>query len=129
MAWRSPECRSFEGQNIQLTERHATVGSIDGGAVFRRSTTTIGKTLARTGRITARIRPPSSACRKTAAASSLADSGVRFGKLLINFTWWVNRKDRLGKSVFEGSRDRQVKQIAIEGARGSPSENIGDWEE
>ena len=25
-----------------------------------------------------------------------------FGKLLINFTWWVNRKDRLGKSVFEG---------------------------
>ena len=25
-----------------------------------------------------------------------------FGKLLINFTWWVNRKDRLGKSVFDG---------------------------
>jgi Mannosylglycerate hydrolase MGH1-like glycoside hydrolase domain len=25
-----------------------------------------------------------------------------FGKLLINFTWWVNRKDRFGKSVFEG---------------------------
>ena len=25
-----------------------------------------------------------------------------FGKLVINFTWWVNRKDRLGKSVFEG---------------------------
>ena len=25
-----------------------------------------------------------------------------FGKLLVNFTWWVNRKDRLGKSVFEG---------------------------
>ena len=25
-----------------------------------------------------------------------------FGKLLINFTWWVNRKDRLGKSLFEG---------------------------
>ena len=25
-----------------------------------------------------------------------------FGKLLINFTWWVNRKDRSGKSVFEG---------------------------
>ena len=25
-----------------------------------------------------------------------------FGKLLLNFTWWVNRKDRLGKSVFEG---------------------------
>ncbi len=25
-----------------------------------------------------------------------------FAKLMINFTWWVNRKDRLGKSVFEG---------------------------
>jgi Mannosylglycerate hydrolase MGH1-like glycoside hydrolase domain len=25
-----------------------------------------------------------------------------FNKLLINFTWWVNRKDRLGKGVFEG---------------------------
>jgi hypothetical protein len=24
-----------------------------------------------------------------------------FGKLLTNFTWWVNRKDRFGKSVFE----------------------------
>ena len=25
-----------------------------------------------------------------------------FGKLLLNFTWWVNRKDRFGKNVFEG---------------------------
>ena len=25
-----------------------------------------------------------------------------FGKLLMNFTWWVNRKDRFGKNVFEG---------------------------
>jgi len=25
-----------------------------------------------------------------------------FGKLHPNFTWWVNRKDRFGKSVFEG---------------------------
>ncbi len=25
-----------------------------------------------------------------------------FGKLLVNFTWWVNRKDRFGKNVFEG---------------------------
>jgi hypothetical protein len=25
-----------------------------------------------------------------------------FAKLLANFTWWVNRKDRFGKSVFEG---------------------------
>ena len=25
-----------------------------------------------------------------------------FGKLLANFTWWVNRKDRHGKNVFEG---------------------------
>ena len=27
---------------------------------------------------------------------------VAFGKLLLNFTWWVNRKDRFGKNVFEG---------------------------
>ncbi len=25
-----------------------------------------------------------------------------FGKLLLNFTWWVNRKDRFSKNVFEG---------------------------
>jgi Mannosylglycerate hydrolase MGH1-like glycoside hydrolase domain len=25
-----------------------------------------------------------------------------FGKLLGNFTWWVNRKDRFGKNVFDG---------------------------
>ncbi|HEY2105415.1 MAG TPA: hypothetical protein VGH29_06495, partial [Candidatus Binataceae bacterium] len=25
-----------------------------------------------------------------------------FGKLTLNFIWWVNRKDRLGKNVFEG---------------------------
>jgi len=25
-----------------------------------------------------------------------------FAKLMLNFTWWVNRKDRFGKSVFEG---------------------------
>jgi hypothetical protein len=25
-----------------------------------------------------------------------------FGKLLLNFTWWVNRKDRFGRNVFEG---------------------------
>jgi hypothetical protein len=26
-----------------------------------------------------------------------------FQKLLLNFTWWVNRKDRSGRNVFEGS--------------------------
>ena len=25
-----------------------------------------------------------------------------FGKLIANFTWWVNRKDRFGRNVFEG---------------------------
>jgi hypothetical protein len=25
-----------------------------------------------------------------------------FAKLMMNFTWWVNRKDRFGKNVFEG---------------------------
>jgi hypothetical protein len=27
---------------------------------------------------------------------------LTFHKLLLNFTWWVNRKDRFGKNVFEG---------------------------
>ena len=27
---------------------------------------------------------------------------TRLQKLLLNFTWWVNRKDRFGKNVFEG---------------------------
>ena len=25
-----------------------------------------------------------------------------FNKLVLNFTWWVNRKDRFGKNIFEG---------------------------
>jgi hypothetical protein len=28
--------------------------------------------------------------------------GRSFGKLMMNFTWWVNRKDRFGKNIFEG---------------------------
>jgi hypothetical protein len=27
---------------------------------------------------------------------------LAFNKLVLNFTWWVNRKDRYGKNVFEG---------------------------
>ncbi|HEY3275018.1 MAG TPA: hypothetical protein VGJ94_00230 [Syntrophorhabdaceae bacterium] len=27
---------------------------------------------------------------------------MTFNKLLLNFTWWVNRKDRFGKNIFEG---------------------------
>lgn len=27
---------------------------------------------------------------------------LMFNKLLLNFTWWVNRKDRFGKNIFEG---------------------------
>ncbi len=27
---------------------------------------------------------------------------LAFNKLLLNFTWWVNRKDRFGKNIFEG---------------------------
>ena len=26
----------------------------------------------------------------------------RFGKLMLNFSWWINRKDRFGKNLFEG---------------------------
>jgi hypothetical protein len=27
---------------------------------------------------------------------------MAFNKLLLNFTWWVNRKDRFGRNIFEG---------------------------
>jgi hypothetical protein len=32
----------------------------------------------------------------------LAFLGRSFRKLMLNFTWWVNRKDRFGKNLFEG---------------------------
>ena len=25
-----------------------------------------------------------------------------FAKLMLNFSWWINRKDRFGKNLFEG---------------------------
>ena len=31
-----------------------------------------------------------------------SSSSAAFEKLLMNFTWWVNRKDRFGNNVFEG---------------------------
>jgi hypothetical protein len=34
--------------------------------------------------------------------TDLAFFTAAFNKLLLNFTWWVNRKDRFGKNVFEG---------------------------
>jgi hypothetical protein len=37
----------------------------------------------------------------TAAATSTSSAGV-FDKLLVNFTWWVNRQDASDKNVFEG---------------------------
>ena len=43
--------------------------------------------------------------RMEKAVSGKADMNFlrsTFNKLLINFTWWVNRKDRFGKNVFEG---------------------------
>jgi hypothetical protein len=42
-------------------------------------------------------------------AASRSNDGDRewlkscFQKLLLNFTWWVNRKDRAGRNVFEGA--------------------------
>ncbi|HWS01724.1 MAG TPA: hypothetical protein VN249_13970, partial [Prolixibacteraceae bacterium] len=43
--------------------------------------------------------------RTEAAVTGKTDIGLlsaMFQKLLINFTWWVNRKDRFGKNLFEG---------------------------
>ena len=35
-------------------------------------------------------------------AGDVAFLGTIFHRLLINFTWWVNRKDRDGRNIFEG---------------------------
>ncbi len=43
--------------------------------------------------------------RAESAASGKTDVDFlksAFNKLLLNFTWWVNRKDRFGRNVFEG---------------------------
>ena len=43
--------------------------------------------------------------RLEAGLHGVTDTGflkAAFSKLVCNFTWWVNRKDRFGKNVFEG---------------------------
>ncbi len=40
--------------------------------------------------------------QRSAAAATSSSSRASFHKLLLNFTWWVNRKDRDGRNVFEG---------------------------
>ena len=49
--------------------------------------------------------PPTSSTRSTGGSTGHADleflKGI-YNKLLLNFTWWVNRKDLTGRNVFEG---------------------------
>src|SRR6202012_1388597 len=40
--------------------------------------------------------------RKMRGVSDINFLKTIFNKLVLNFTWWVNRKDRDGKNVFEG---------------------------
>ena len=64
-------------------------------------------------RVGVRRRQPAGARLGRAGASTRSRSGcaaaadrrvprARFHKLLLNFTWWVNRKDAEGKNVFQG---------------------------
>ena len=39
---------------------------------------------------------------RNAASGDIEFLKYAFSKLLLNFTWWVNRKDRTGSNVFEG---------------------------
>ena len=39
-----------------------------------------------------------------------------FQKLLINFTWWVNRKDHKGNNVFEGGFLAWIISVCLTGA-------------
>lgn len=41
-------------------------------------------------------------CKDVLGARSLEVLKSAFHKLLLNFTWWANRKDRTGRNVFEG---------------------------
>ena len=45
--------------------------------------------------------PPSASSRSTARGISTSLEKV-FHKLLVNFTWWINRVDKQGNNVFEG---------------------------
>ena len=45
---------------------------------------------------------PTASSRRRAARATSTGSSASFHKLLLNFTWWVNRKDRDGNNVFEG---------------------------
>ena len=40
--------------------------------------------------------------RRSTGKGDIAWLERSFQKLLLNFTWWLNRKDRSGKNVFEG---------------------------
>jgi glycosyl hydrolase family 63 len=40
--------------------------------------------------------------RHSRAKAIWISSSVSFAKLTLNFSWWVNRKDRFGKNLFEG---------------------------
>ena len=44
-----------------------------------------------------------------------------FNKLLLNFTWWVNRKDRFGKNVFEGGLPRPRQHRRLRPQRPAPT--------
>ena len=57
-----------------------------------------------------------------------------FHKLLLNFTWWVNRKDALGNNIFQGGFlgldnigifDRNMKLPERMGARARPTARAG----
>ena len=49
--------------------------------------------------------PRGASTRSTGGSAGVADRGFLervFHKLLLNFTWWVNRKDSEGHNVFQG---------------------------
>jgi len=47
-----------------------------------------------------------------------------FNKLVLNFTWWVNRKDRNGKNVFEGGSWGSTTSASSTAAHRSPPAGI-----
>ena len=68
-----------------------------------RSPPTSGTSATSTRRCTPGRRSSSTGWRRRRRGQGDVDcSSACFQKLLLNFTWWVNRKDRTGSNVFEG---------------------------
>ena len=101
--WRSTACRSRS--SIPTSRRSSSRCSCASGTCTRTGSCprTSGRSATSTRRCTPGRRGASTRSRRSAAARATSKFLERvFHKLLLNFTWWVNRKDAEGMNVFQG---------------------------